>query len=38
MTRVPTAKIAQRASLDLHSTDIDACVRLDSKENIVKRV
>ena len=37
-TRVPTAKITQLASLDLHSRDIDACVLLDSKENIVKRV
>ena len=38
MTRVPTAKITQLASLDLHSRDIDACVLLESKENIVKRV
>ena len=38
VTRVPTAERTQLASLDLHSRDIDACVRLDSKENIVKRV
>ena len=38
VTRVPTAKITQLASLDLHSRDIDVCVLLDSKENIVKRV
>ena len=38
VTRVPTAKITQLASLDLHSRDIDACVLLDSKENIVKWV
>ena len=37
-TRVPTAEITQLASLDLHSRDIDACVLLDSKKNIVKRV
>ena len=38
VTRFPTAKITQLASLDLHSRDIDAYVLLDSKENIVKRV
>ena len=38
VTGVPTAKITQLASLDLHSRDIDACVLLDSKENTVKRV
>ena len=38
VTSFPTAKITQLASLDLHSRDIDACVLLDSKENIVKRV
>ena len=38
MTRVPTAKITQLASLDLHSRDIDACVLLDSREKVVKRV
>ena len=38
VTRAPTAKITQLASLDLHSRDIGACVLLDSKENIVKRV
>ena len=38
MTRVPAAKITQLASLDLHSRDIDACVLLELKENIVKRV
>ena len=38
VTRVSTAKITQLASLDLHLRDIDACVLLDSKENIVKRV
>ena len=36
--RIPGAKITQLASLDLHSRDIDACVLLDSRENIVKRV
>ena len=36
--RVPSAKITQLASLDLHSRDIDACVLLDTRENIVKRV
>ena len=38
VTRVPSAKITQLASLDLHPWDIDACVLLDSRENIVKRV
>ena len=38
MTRVPSAKITQLASLDLHSKDIDACVLLDSRENFVKQV
>ena len=38
MTRVPTAKIMQLASLDLRSRDIDACVLLDSRENSVKRI
>ena len=38
MTRVPTAKITQLASLDLHSRDFNACVLLDSRENIVKTV
>ena len=38
MTRVPSAKMTQLASLDLHSRDIYACVLLDSNENIVKRV
>ena len=38
MIRVPSAKITQLASLDLHSRDIDACALLDSKENIVKTV
>ena len=36
--RVPTAKITQLVSLDLHSRDIDACVLLDSGENVLKRV
>ena len=38
VTRVLSVKITQLASLDLHSKDIDACVLLDSRENIVKRV
>ena len=38
VTRVPSAKITQLASLDLHSKDIDACVLLDSRENFVKQV
>ena len=38
VTRVPTAKITQLASLDLHSWDIGACALLDWRENIVKRV
>ena len=38
VTRVPTVKITQLATLDLHPRDIGACVVLDSKENIVKRV
>ena len=38
VTRVPTAKMTQLASLDLHSRDINACVLLDSRENVVKRV
>ena len=38
VTRVLTAKITQRVSLDLHSRDIDARVLLDSRENVVKRV
>ena len=38
VTRVPTAKITQLASLDLLSRGIDACVLLNSRENIVKRV
>ena len=38
VTWVPTTKITRLASLDLRSRDIDACVLLDSKENIVKRV
>ena len=36
VTRVPTAKITQLVSLDLHSRDIDACVLPDSRENVVK--
>ena len=36
VTRIPTAKITQLVSLDLHSRDIDACVLLDSRENVVK--
>ena len=38
VTIVPSVKITQLASLDLHSRDIDACVLLDSRENIVKKV
>ena len=38
VTRVPTVKITQLVSLDLHSRDISACVLLDSRENVVKRV
>ena len=38
VTRVPSAKITQLVSLDLHSRDIDVCVLLDSRENIVKTV
>ena len=38
VTRVPSVKITQLASLDLHPWDIDVCVLLDSRENIVKRV
>ena len=36
VTRIPTAKITQLVTLDLHSRDIDACVLLDSRENVVK--
>ena len=36
VARVPTAKITQLVSLDLHSRDIDACVLPDSRENVVK--
>ena len=38
VTRIPTAKITQLASLDSLSRDINACVLLDSRENVVKRV
>ena len=38
VTRIPTAKITQLVTLDLHSRDIDACVLLDSREKVVKRV
>ena len=38
VTRVPTVKITQLVSLDLHSRDISACVLLDSREKVVKRV
>ena len=37
VTRITTAKLTQLASLDLHSRYIDACVLLDSREDIVKR-
>ena len=36
--RIPTAKTTQLASLDSQSRDINACVLLDSRENVVKQV
>ena len=38
VTRVPSAKITQVASLDFRSRDIDACVPLHSRENFLEKV
>ena len=35
VTRVPTSKITQLISLDSHSRDIDSCVHLDLREEVL---